>query len=157
MPTVCHPEKRFLVHKLILLLLSALMVSCAYYSPIYWGWGEWVGSEATGLESDLIATVDWSKLPGIITSIDGNSVGAGYKMAKLLPGRHVVKYLYYTASFGMHPEGTMEVDLTAGHSYEFGLKLCFWCQPRKYAVWVDDKITGETVWGKRPGWPSWYL
>jgi hypothetical protein len=145
------------MNRVILLLLSSLMVSCAYYSPIYWGWGEWVGSDVAGLENDSVATFDWSKLPGVITLIDENSVGTGYKKAKLSPGRHVIGYAYYPAEFGVHPKGIIEIDLTAGHSYEFGLRLCFWCKPRKYAVWVDDKTSSEEVWGKRPDWPSWYL
>lgn len=145
------------MNRLIVLLLSSLMVSCAYYSPIYWGWSEWVGSDVAAVDNDFITSMDWSKLPGVITLIDGSAVGAGYKKAKLLPGRHVIEYAYYTAEFGMHPRGIIEIDLTAGHSYEFGIKLCFWCMPRKYAVWIDDKTTSEKVWGKHPDWPSWYL
>jgi hypothetical protein len=49
------------------------------------------------------------------------------------------------------------MEFKACHSYQFGLKLCFWCSPRKYAVWIDDKTTGELVWGKRPDWPFWFL
>ena len=143
--------------RLILLLLSTLLISCAHYSPIYWGWGEWVGSNVSAYENDLIASFDWSKLPGVITLIDESSVGTGYKKARLSPGRHVIEYAYYAAEFGVHPRGIIEIDLTGGHSYEFGLKLCFWCTPRRYAVWVDDKTTSEMVWGKRPDWPSWYL
>jgi len=145
------------MNKLVLLLLSSLMVSCAHYSPIYWGWGEWAGSDVAGVENDSISSFGWSKLPGVIKSIDGNSVGTGYKKAKLLPGRHVIEYAYYPAEFGEHPRGMIEIDLKAGHLYEFGLKLCFWCQPRKYAVWVDDKATGEVVWGKHQDWPFWFL
>jgi hypothetical protein len=133
------------------------MVSCAHYSPTYWGCGERVGADIAAVENDSIANFDWSKLPGVITLIDESIVGTGYKKAKLSPGRHVIEYAYYPAEFGMHPRGIIEIDLAAGHSYEFGLKLCFWCMPRKSAVWVDDKTTGEKVWGERPDWPSWYL
>lgn len=143
--------------KLNLLLLSTLIVSCAHTSPIYRGGGEWVGSNLTAPGNDFIATFDWSRLPGIVTLIDESRVGTGYKRARLLPGRHVIAYAYHPAEFGVHPKGTIEIDLVAGHAYEFGVRLCFWCTPRKYAVWVDDKTTGEKVWGKRPDWPSWYL
>jgi len=145
------------MNRLILLLLSLLMASCAHYSPIYWGWGEWAVSDVTGLENGLVAYVDWSTLPGVITSIDGHTVGSGHKKAKLLPGSHVIEYAYYPAEFGVHPKGTIAIQLEAGHSYEFCIRLCFWCNPRKYAVWVDDKTTAEAVWGRHPDWPSWFL
>ncbi len=145
------------MNRLILLLLSLLMSSCAHYSPIYWGWGEWAASDVTGLENGLVAYVDWSTLPGVIISIDGNTVGSGYKKAKLLPGSHIMEYAYYTGEFGVNPKGTIAIQLEAGHSYEFRIKLCFWCNPRKYAVWVDDKTTAEVVWGRHPDWPSWFL
>jgi hypothetical protein len=142
---------------LISLLLSTLMVSCAQDSPIHSGAGEWVGSNVAAPENSLVATFDWSKLPGVITQIDDNSLGADYKKARLSPGRHVIAYAYYPAEFGVHPRGSIEIDLEAAHSYEFGLRLCYWCMPRKYAVWVDDKTARERVWGKRPDWPAWYL
>jgi hypothetical protein len=145
------------MNRLILLLLSSLMVSCSHDSPIYWGWGEWVGSDVADVADGLTARFDWSTLPGVITSIDESRVGSGYKEARLSPGRHVIEYAYSPAAFGEHPRGIIEIDLTAGHSYGFGLKLCFWCMPRRYAVWVDDKTTSREVWGKRPDWPSWYL
>lgn len=146
-----------LTKALISLLLSLITVSCAYYSPIYWGWGEWVGSDVVGLANDSIVTLDWSAVPGVITLIDQNQVGAGYKKAKLAAGSHVIEYAYYPAEFGVHPRGTIELHLAMGHAYEFRLKLCFWCIPRKYAAWVEDKTTSEDVWGKPPDWPSWYL
>jgi hypothetical protein len=145
------------MNRIVLLLLSSLIISCSYYPPIYWGWSEWAGSDFSGVEHDAIARLNWSKHPGVITSIDENTLGAGYKKAKLLPGMHVVKYGYFTAQFGEHPNGTIEMEFKACHSYQFGLKLCFWCSPRKYAVWIDDKTTGELVWGKRPDWPFWFL
>jgi hypothetical protein len=142
--------------KLVLLLLS-LLVSCAHHSPVFWGWGEWAGADVAGVGDDLLAGFDWSELPGVIASIDGNRVGTGYKKAKLRPGRHVIEYAYSPAEFGAHPTGIIEIDLAAGHLYEFRVKLSFWCMPRRFAVWVDDKTTGEAVWGKRPDWPSWWL
>lgn len=142
---------------LILCLLSALTLSCAQHSPIYRGWGEWVGPDVTGLGNDLIATFDWSGTPGMITTIDENHLGDGYTMARLAPGRHVIEYAYYTAEFGAHPMGKIELDLAPGHVYAIGLQLCYWCHPRKYAVWVDDRTSGGLIWGKRPDWPSWYL
>ncbi len=145
--------------KLVLLLLSSLLVSCAaYHSPIYWGYGEYVGPDVAVADSELISILDWYKNPGVIKSIDGNSfVTTGYKKARLLPGRHVIEYVWYTGGFGTTIKGRIEIDLKADHFYEFRIKLCFWCIPRKYAVWVDDKTTGELVWGRRPDWPSWYL
>jgi hypothetical protein len=145
------------MNKVTFLLLFLLITSCSHYSPIYWGWEEWAGSDVAGMQDELVTNLDWSKNPGVITSIDGNSVGHGYKKAKLLPGRHVIEYASYPAEFGVHPRGTIEIDLKKGHSYEFRIKLCFWCTPRKYAVWVDDNTTDEEVWGKRPDWPSWFL
>jgi hypothetical protein len=138
------------MNKLTLLLLSLLMVSCAHYSPIYWGWGEWVTTDVENMGNDLVAYFDWSTLPGVITSIDRNAVGSGYKKAKLLSGPHEIEYAYYPAEFGVHPKEKITMQLEAGHSYEFRIKLCFWCSPRRYSVWVDDKNTGETVWGKHP-------
>jgi hypothetical protein len=138
-------------------LLLSLLVSCAHYSPIYVGWGEWSGSDVAGVENSLIASVDWSRLPGVIASIDGTGVGTGYQRARLSPGRHRIEYTYHTAEFGKHPTGMMEIELLSGHVYEFQIRLCFWCMPRRYAVWVDDKTAGEVVWGKHPDWPSWWL
>ncbi len=122
-----------------------------------WGWREWVGPDVAAVESGPIATIDWSKLPGVISMIDQSKVGAGYDKAKLSPGKHIIEYAYSPSEFGVHPSGTIEIDLTPGHSYEFRIKLCFWCMPRKYAAWVDDKTSGEKVWGKQPDWPAWYL
>jgi hypothetical protein len=141
----------------ILLSISLLMVSCSYYSPIYWGCKEWVGTDAAGLRNESIATLDWSKHPGVIGLIDETALGKDYKKAKISPGRHVIEYSYYPSEFGAHPKGKIEIDLKAGHVYEFHIKLCFWCKPIKFAVWVDDNTTGESVWGAHPDWPSWYL
>lgn len=140
-----------------LLIPFLVLVSCAYYSPIYWDFVEWDSPDITGLENDLIVHFGWFKQPGTIASIDGNILGAGFNRARLSSGRHVIEYADYPAEFGEHPKGKIEIELIAGHSYEFNMKYCFWCAPRKYAVWVEDKTTNEKVWGKRPDWPSWYL
>ena len=142
---------------ILLMLLSFLSSCCAHYSPIYWGWGEWAGPDVAGVENAPVAGFDWSKLPGVITSIDGTGVGEGYKKARLSPGRHRVEYAYSPTQFGLHPKGALEIDLIAGHEYEFRIELCFWCTPRRFAVWVDDRTTGEVAWGKQPDWPSWWL
>ena len=84
-------------------------------------------------------------------------VGAGFNKAKLTAGKHVIEYLYSPAEFGVHPKGTIEIDLVEGHSYEFRIKLCYWCAPRKHAEWIEDRTTKELAWGVRPIWPSWYL
>lgn len=142
---------------LAIALCSLLLVSCSYYSPIYWGWGEWVGADVAGVETAPSATIDWFKLPGVITAIDGKIVGNGYKQAKLPAGKHIIEYAYYTAGFGAHPQGVVELEMEPGHSYEFEIKLCFWCMPRRFAVWVDDRTMNKVVWGERPDWPSWWL
>ncbi len=136
------------MNKISILLFVLMLSSCAYYSPIYWGWGEWSGPEVSGVGNNSAAIFDWSRLPGIITFIDGDSVGCGYKKAKLLPGSHVIEYAYYPAEFGMHPEGLIEIDLKAGHEYGFRIKLCYSCIPRRYTTWVNDKTNGAVVWGK---------
>jgi len=144
--------------QMILLLLSLVMVSC--YSLQTMRWGEWSDSDVAGVETDLIASFDWSEWPGMIASIDGNkSAGTGYKKAKLLPGRHVFEYSYYLVEFGPgnHVTGTIEIELKAGHSYIFCFDYCYWCKPRRSAVWIDDLTTGEVVWGKRRDWPFWFL
>ena len=147
----------FPLKNLIIVLLSSQIISCSHYSPIYWGWGEWSGADIAGVESNSLASVDWSTLPGVITSIDGNKLGSGYKKAKLLPGKHLIEYAYYPAEFGAYPKGIIELDLKSGHLYQFEIMLCFWCMPRKFAKWVVDKTMGEVVWGKRPDWPPWWL
>ena len=146
-----------LMGRAILLSASMLLASCASDSPIHAGADVWLAPDTAAVENGAMARLDWSPLPGVIALIDGKTAGAGYKQARLSPGRHVIDYAYYPAEFGVHPKGRMEIALAPGHSYEFRIKLCFWCAPRSYAVWVDDKTTGETAWGKRPAWPAWYL
>lgn len=138
------------------LVLSMVIASCVSIEKI--GWDEWLDPGIWAAPEKSVAVFDWSRYPGIIQSIDEDtSAGLRHKTAKLLPGKHVVKYKYYSAEFGTHPGGIIEIDLKAGHLYELCIKLCFWCKPRTYAVWVDDKTVGEVVWGKRPDWPSWFL
>ena len=150
-------DPAMLVSRALLLLALALVASCASFAPDRAGSGEWVSPNVAPDERAAIANLDWSTLPGVITLIDGREVGAGYRQARLAPGRHVIEYAYYPAAFGDHPKGRMEIELMSGHSYEFRIKLCFWCMPRKYAVWMDNKTSREKVWGKRPDWPAWYL
>jgi hypothetical protein len=140
-----------LMNKVVSVLVFLVLSSCAYYSPIYWGWGEWAGPEVSGIENNSVARFDWSRLPGVITMINRDSVGAGYKKAKLIPGRYLINYAYYPAEFGTHPSGLIEIELSAGHEYEFRIKLCYACSPREYITWVQDKTTGEIVWGQLKG------
>jgi hypothetical protein len=147
-----------LMRKLILMLLSLGILSC--FSLEAMRWGEWIAPDVTGLRAESVANFDWSEWPGMIISIDGNrSPGTGHKKAKLLPGRHVFEYSNYLAEFGPgnHVTGTIEIELKAGHSYMFGFDTCYWCKPRRFAVWVDDQTTGEVVWGKGRDWPFWFL
>jgi hypothetical protein len=145
------------VNRVALCLLSLLIVSCARYSPAFLGWSEWVEPDLPGIESEVTSSFDWSSFPGVITLIDAKVVGTGYKKAKLSPKKHVIEYADHPAEFGVHPRGKIEIDLESGHSYEFHIKYCFWCTPRKHALWVEDKTAGKLVWGQRPDWPSWYL
>lgn len=140
-----------------LLFLALPIASCAPYLPADCATNEWAGPDVAGMRGDRVANLDWSKLPGVIALLDGQSAGACYERAKLKPGPHVIEYAYYPAEFGAHPRGTVEIDLKQGHVYDFRIKLCFWCTPRRFAVWIEDRTTGEPVWGKRPDWPSWYL
>lgn len=140
------------------LLLAGLLASCsARYSPVFAGWGEWADPGAGELRGEAAATLDWADWPTAIQSIDGKAVGTGYKRARLTPGLHTVAYLYNPAEFGARPRGTAQVAFAQGHSYRFNIKLCFWCIPRKYAVWIDDSTTGRVVWGAEPDWPWWML
>jgi hypothetical protein len=134
--------------RILLGLLPLIVVSCAHHSPIYWGWGEWAAPETKSIQEALVARLDWSTLPGVITSIDGNKVGKGFKKARMMPGKHRIEYAYYPAEFGAHPTGSFELELKAGHVYDFRIKLCFSCMPRKSSVWVEDKTSGELAWGQ---------
>jgi hypothetical protein len=96
----------------------------------------------------------------MVTSVDGNkckgSGKSGYKKARLLPGRHVIAYSNYVYKLG-HVTGKIDLELKAGHSYEFAFDTCYWCNPRRDAAWVEDKTTGEIVWGKCRDWPFWFF
>lgn len=142
--------------KSILILLLLLFTSCsARYSPFFLHLKEWTPQDPPSAENSV--RFDWSTLPGVITSIDGTAVGADFKKAKLPPGKHRFEFAAYPAEFGAHPKGVAEIDLIASHEYEFRMDFCYWCKPRRYAVWVDDKTTGELAWGKRRDWPAWRL
>lgn len=144
--------------KTILFLMILLLASCSVrYSPFFWGYDVWEPDYVSDVEKSSMAIFDWSTMPDVITLIDETSIGKGYKKARLLPGKHQLLYADYPAAFGFHPTGLLDIDLSPGHVYEFRIDYCFWCKPRRYTVWVDDKTTGELIWGKRPDWPSWWL
>jgi hypothetical protein len=143
------------VKKYSILILPFLLASCGI--AMFANYGEWVDSNTVGVDPRVTATLDWSTLPGVITAIDGREFGRGYKTARLAAGVHDIEYSYYTGAFGTNLIGSLQFDFVEGHEYEFRMKLCFWCVPRRYAIWVDDKATGQLVWGRRPDWPSWYL
>ena len=146
------------MRKTALLLLSLLVASCAArHSPIYWGWGEWVPFDIAGEEQSRTAVIGWSTQPWVSISIDDVSIGKGYVKARLSPGKHQFEYSDYPAEFGVHPNGRLELVLLAGHVYDFRIRYCFWCNPRKYTAWFEDKTSGELIWGKLPDWPSWWL
>ena len=136
---------------LAVLLLAGLLAGCVAVETR--SWGEYAAPGTLSLAPSQAATFDWSERPGIIASIDGISeVRTGYKSARLAPGLHNVAYEDLPVEFGVHPSGSMELDLKPGHGYRFGIKYCFSCVPRRYAVWVDDLTTGELAWGSRPNW-----
>ena len=144
--------------KSILILLLLLFTSCsARYSPFFLHLKEWTPQNLSPTEHSSLVFFDWSTLPGVITWIDGTPLGSGFKKAKLPPGRHRFEFAAYPAEFGAHPKGVVEIDLIAGHEYEFRMDFCYWCKPRRYAIWVDDKTTGELAWGKHRDWPVWWL
>jgi hypothetical protein len=139
------------------LLLVAFIVSCSpreFAGPS--SPREWIAVDANTAETGAAASLDWSRLPGVIAAIDGVAMGNDFAKAQLPPGRHVIAYEYHPAEFGAHPQGTIEVALVAGHSYEFRTRLCYWCSPRKHAEWIVDTSTGELACGALPTWPSWY-
>jgi hypothetical protein len=144
--------------QLVILLLFLGILSCRSFDTL--NWGECADSDGAGQDAESTAIMDWSDWPDMIISIDADkcigSGKAGYKRARLSPGRHAVEYGNYVYKLG-HVSGRIELEVKKGHLYEFGFDTCFWCQPRRYAVWVDDRTTGEVVWGKRRDWPSWYL
>jgi hypothetical protein len=144
--------------KSILILLLLSFTSCsARYSPFFIGYDVWTPQDRSLADNSSLVLFDWSTLPNVITSIDGTPIVGRFKKANLPPGKHRIEYAAYPAQFGAHPKGVVEIDLIPGHEYEFRMDFCFWCKPRRYAVWVDDKTTGELAWGKHRDWPVWWL
>ncbi|HZK61400.1 MAG TPA: hypothetical protein VFC41_04940 [Anaerovoracaceae bacterium] len=68
------------------------------------------------------------------------------KYFPLLPGIHSIDYAYYPVEFGMHPKGLIDIELKADHVYEFQIKLCYSCNPRRYSIWIHDRTANEIVW-----------
>lgn len=138
----------------ILALTAALtLASCFSFEAM--NWGEWSDPAAT--MTAPAARFGWARWPGMITSIDGHGdVATGFKRARLRPGPHTVAYSGHIHDFGQ-VAGEIRLDLAADHDYEFNFATCYWCMPRRFAVWVQDRTSGEVVWGKPRDWPSWYL
>ena len=132
-------------------LVAMFLAACAAIETH--SWGEWVSPDIVGTNTEAVSILDWSNHPGTITSIDGaTDVKTGFKKARLLPGRHIISYADYPTNFGIHPQGSIEIEMKPGHQYRFGVLYCFTCSPRKYAVWIDDITTSEIAWGSRPDW-----
>lgn len=170
-----RPTCRLFVAAACMCLLLPCLVSCAGGRL----WYEWSSRDAAGLnddlvgsrlykgfragelpaglKDDLVARLDFSKSEFGVEWIDKERVTDQCGLARVLPGVHEVRYHMYGGEFGHNPSGMIELEFKAGHLYEFRIAYCFWCTPRRYAVWVDDKTTGELVWGKHPDWPSWWL
>lgn len=146
------------MRRIVFVLMIPLLFSCsARYSPFFWGYDEWIPNDVATVDGSSTAVFDWSTLPNVITMIDGTPIGRGYKKARLSPGKHRLEFAAYPAEFGAHPKGLVDIDLLPGNEYEFRIDYCYWCKPRRYSVWVDDKTTEEVVWGTPPDWPSWWL
>jgi hypothetical protein len=137
------------------LLVCIALVSC--YSIETKDWGQWIDRDAAKQGVGLAVIFGWPKWPGMIIGIDQHGeVANGYKSAMLRPGMHIIEYSNHVHDFG-HVKGEIQLNLLAGHTYEFNFDTCYWCVPRKLAVWVDDATTGHVVWGSHPDWPRWYL
>ncbi|MCP5277044.1 MAG: hypothetical protein H6935_01625 [Thiobacillus sp.] len=140
---------------LIAVFFSVGLVACAALETK--GWGQWAEENLALHDTTSTALFDWRDWPGMIVRIDKNpAVSEGYKSARLRPGVHVIEYSNHVRDFG-HVKGVINMVLLAGHSYQFHFDTCYWCKPRRLAVWVDDVTTGELAWGTRPNWPRWYL
>jgi hypothetical protein len=141
----------------IFILLMALN-SCFKVDTLFWR--RYVSPNASSLSSDQASIFDWSNTPGMIMNIDEVDISAvgreGFKSARLNPGVHTFKYSNYVHDFG-HINGKLDVNLKPGQKYLFKFKTCYWCSPRKYAVWVINESSGEIVWGNLPSWPAWWL
>jgi hypothetical protein len=130
---------------------------CACVSMQTRNWGRWSEGAPSEHAPGSTAIFGWSDWPGMIVSIDRHGeVATRYKSAQLRSGSHIIEYSNHVHDFG-HVSGAMELDLVAGHTYEFRFATCYWCKPRKFAVWVDDTTIGSVAWGSRPTWPRWYL
>ncbi len=143
---------------LAVLLMLAALASCRALDTA--NWGECGDADGAGSAADASAVFDWSDWPGMVVAVDGDRCVAagdkGFKWARLKPGPHVVVYSNHVHDFG-HVAGKVEFRMEAGHRYVLGFATCFWCMPRRYALWVDDATTGQVAWGRRPDWPWWYL
>jgi len=143
------------VNALIAIFLCIGLAAC--YSIQTKDWGQWAEEGLAEPGSTTNATFGWNDWPGMIVSIDRHAeVATGYKSARLRPGRHVIEYSNYVHDFG-HVKGELQLVLVVSHEYEFRFATCYWCMPRRFAVWIDDLTTGEVAWGTRPNWPHWYL
>ena len=143
------------MNPLIAIFLSLGLAAC--YSLETKGWGEWTDMDLAKQSTASAAGFSWHEWPGMIVRIDQHSeVAAGYTSARLRPGMHVIEYSNHVHDFG-HVRGEMQIVLLAGHAYEFRFDTCYWCNPRRFAVWINDVTTGEPAWGNRPNWPRWYL
>jgi hypothetical protein len=132
-------------------LVAMILAACAAIDTH--SWGEWVSPDIAGTKTEDLSIFDWSKHPGTIISIDGvTDVRTGFKSARLRPGKHIISYADHPDEFGIHPKGSFDMEMKSGHQYRFGIRYCFTCTPRKYAVWIDDTTTGEIAWGSRPDW-----
>jgi len=157
---VAHRKRQrlILMKQLAISLLFLGVLSCRSIDTR--SWGECADADGAGQSTESIAIIDWSDWPDMITSIDGNrcigSGRTGYKKARLSSGSHTVEYSNHVHDLG-HVTGQIELEVKKGHLYEFGFDTCYWCIPRRFAVWIDDRTTGEVVWGRHRDWPSWFL
>jgi len=146
------------VKRLAAVLLVLSVLSCRSLDTV--SWGVCIDPVGADQEADSMAVIDWSDWPDMVTSIDADKCVShdklGYKAARVLPGKHVVEYSNYVHDFG-HVAGRIELVVQKGHRYQFGFDTCYWCQPRKFAVWIDDQTTGDLAGGKHRDWPAWFL
>lgn len=155
--SAAHPGvwRSSLVQLLIGVPLSLVLVACVALETR--DWGQWTEADLEQHDTSSAAVFDWADWPGMIVSIDQNAVVAqGYKSARLHPGMRIIEYSNHVHDFG-HVKGEIKIVLLAGHRYQFRFDTCYWCMPRKFAVWVDDLTIDELAWGTRPSWPRWYL
>lgn len=141
----------------IFILLIALN-ACFKIDTLFWR--GYVSPDTLALSNEQVSIFDWSNSPGMIINIDGaRIIGVGrdgFKFARLNPGMHIFEYSNYVHDFG-HIYGKIEINLKPGVKYLFKFKTCYWCNTRKFAVWVINESSGEIVWGNAPSWSSWLL